>query len=160
MRVGAVTLAVAALVGCGDGGDDDASWPSVEVVAAAGDAVDTASWVGQPLVVNFWYSTCAPCVQEMEDFAAVDAEVGDEVRFIGVNPLDSAERMLDFAGDRGVTYDLFQDPLAELQGELDITSFPATYFVSASGEIVDVTAALDADELRAEIDDLLATDGA
>ena len=39
------------------------------------------------MVVNLWYSTCPPCARELADFAAVEAEVGDDVRFVGVNPL-------------------------------------------------------------------------
>lgn len=156
-----VVVAVAATAACGgDGNATESSWPSVEVVSAAGDEVDTGSWTGEPMVVNFWYSTCAPCAKELQDFATVDAEFGGEVRFVGINPLDTPERMVGFADERGVAYELFQDPLAELQGELGITTFPATYFVSSSGEIIATTAALDADGLRARIDELLAAEAA
>ena len=55
------------------------------------------------MVVNLWYSTCPPCARELADFAAVDAEVGDDVRFVGVNPYDTATTMTRFAADRGVT---------------------------------------------------------
>ena len=34
------------------------------------------------MVVNVWYSTCPPCARELADFAAVHAEIGDEVRFV------------------------------------------------------------------------------
>jgi thiol-disulfide isomerase/thioredoxin len=154
----AVVTVTAACGGSDDAGDS--SWPSVEVVSATGDEVDTGSWTGEPMVVNFWYSTCAPCAEELQHFATVDDEVDGDVRFVGINPLDTPERMIEFADERGVAYELFQDPLAELQGELGITSFPATYFVSSSGEIVAVTAALDAAELRLEIDELLAAEAA
>lgn len=157
-RVAASLVAVSIVLvtaACGGGDDTETTWPSVDLVSAEGDDVSTASWTGAPLVVNFWYSTCAPCARELADFAAVDAEFGDEVRFIGVNPLDSAERMAEFAAERGVAYELFQDPLAELQTVLEITTFPSTYFVSSSGEFTVAKGALDADGLRADVDRLL-----
>ena len=65
------------------------------------------------MVVNLWYSTCPPCARELADFAAVDAEVGDDVRFVGVNPYDTAPTMTRFAADRGV--DLRAAPRSRLR---------------------------------------------
>lgn len=152
--------AAVTIAGCGssDSSDDagDVDFPSVELVAADSTSIDTADWQGQPLVVNFWYSTCPPCAKELADFAEVHEERGDDVRFIGVNPLDDVETMTEFAGERGVEYELYRDDAAELQVELGVTSFPTTVFIDADGRVVDRTATLDADGLRSEIDDLLA----
>lgn len=143
---------------CGDADDSSDSLPSVEVVAADGAEVDTADWAGEPLVVNFWFSTCPPCAKELRDFAAVDSERGDEVRFIGVNPIDEVDLMESFAAERGVEYDNFRDPIGDLQIELDITSFPTTVFIASDGDVVDRRGVLDADQLDAAIDELLAAD--
>ena len=62
------------------------------------------------MVVNLWYSTCAPCERELVDLAAVHADVGEFVRFIGVDPLDSPETMEQFAAARDVTYELLRIP--------------------------------------------------
>lgn len=162
LRRGAIgAVASLTLLACGgDGSDGDGeSFPEVDVVTLDDGTVSTSSWIGEPLVVNFWYSTCVPCAKELGEFAEVDAET-DEVRFIGVNPLDEIDTMTDFASERGVTYDLVRDPLADLQIALEITSFPATVFVTSDGEIVEMTGVLDADGLRGEIDDLLAADSA
>ena len=136
--------------------DSETTLPVVDLVDTTGEVVSTASLRGEPLVVNFWFSTCVPCARELVD--EVHAERGDEVRFVGVNPLDTTERMLEFAGERGVTYDLFRDELAELQTELGLTSFPVTIFVDSSGEIVSQTGVLDATALDERIDELVAAD--
>ncbi|MEL6892158.1 MAG: TlpA disulfide reductase family protein [Actinomycetota bacterium] len=162
--LGAVTVLAGALVGCGSAspGSSADPFPDVALTAASdgGAEIATGDWVGEPLVVNFWYSTCAPCTKELTDFAEVHAEVGDDVRLVGVNPLDGTDTMIEFAAARGVTYELFRDELAELQMALEITSFPATVFVDAAGQVVDTTGVLDADELRDEIDELRDTSGA
>lgn len=130
--------------------------PEATLVDGDGNDVSSRSLLGdRPLVINFWFSTCIPCERELEDFAEVDAEVSDQVRFIGVNPLDTVSAMERFAGERGVEYELFRDEAAELQTALGITFFPYTVFVTSSGEIVDQTGVLDADGLREKVDALL-----
>ena len=145
----------------GLGNDDVQGDPFPDVVLIDGDdnEISTGDLVGEPLVVNLWYSTCPPCAKELPDFAEVDAET-DDVRFIGVNTLDSLEVMERFAGERGVEYDLFRDEFAELADAIGATAMPITLFVTSDGTIVEQTGPLDADELRAEIADLLAVDGA
>ncbi len=161
-RVVAISMSAALLTLSACGGNDSAGkseiLPDVELVGAGETTVNTSSWVGEPLVINFWFSTCIPCATELVDFADVDAARGDQVRFVGVNPIDTPEAMAEFAGERGVTYDLFRDELAELQEELRVAQFPATYFVASDGTIVDSTGVLDADELNRKIDELLTAD--
>lgn len=131
--------------------------PDVTLAQEDGTDVTTADLVGEPLVINLWYSTCAPCAKELPAFATVDAET-DDVRFIGVNSLDSFEMMDRFAGDRGVEYDLFRDEYADLSDGIGATAFPITLFVASDGTIVDQTGPLDADELRTKIGELLVAD--
>jgi peroxiredoxin len=143
-------------------GNDDVQgdpFPDVVLIDRNDNEVTTGDLVGEPLVVNLWYSTCPPCAKELPDFAEVDAET-DEVRFIGVNTLDSLEVMERFAGERGVEYDLFRDEFAELADAIGATAMPITLFVTSDGTIVQQTGPLDADELRAEIAKLLAVDEA
>ena len=143
----------------GLGNDDVQGDPFPDVVLIDGDdsEVSTAEFLGEPLVVNLWYSTCPPCAKELPEFAEVDAET-DAVRFIGVNTLDSLEVMGRFAGERGVVYDLYRDEFAELADAIGATAMPVTLFVTSDGTIVEQTGALDADELRTKVADLIALD--
>ena len=124
--------------------------PVLTLESAEGEPVELAT-DGRPMIVNLWYSTCPPCARELSRFAAVDAELGDEVRFVGVNPYDTASTMTRFAADRDVEYELLRDPGFELADELEIVAYPVTLFVDADGRIVDRTGAIDSDELRARI---------
>ena len=141
-------------------GNDDVQGdllPDVVLLDGDDNEVTTADLLGEPLVVNLWYSTCPPCAKELPDFAEVDAET-DAVRFVGVNTLDSVEVMERFAGERGVEYDLFRDEFAELADAIGATAMPITLFVTSDGTIVEQTGPLDADQLRAKVADLLAAD--
>jgi peroxiredoxin len=141
-------------------GNDDVQgdpFPAVALVDRDNNEVTTADLLGKPLVVNLWYSTCAPCAKELPHFAEVDAET-DAARFVGVNTLDSVEVMERFAADRGVEYDLYRDEFAELADAIGATAMPITLFVTSDGTIVEQTGALDADELRSKLADLLAAE--
>ena len=85
-----MSAALLTLSACGgsDSSGESETLPDVELIGVGETTVTTSSWVGEPLVINFWFSTCIPCATELVDFAEVDAARGDEVRFVGVNPND------------------------------------------------------------------------
>ena len=125
--------------------------PYVDIQTLAGDTFATADLIGRPLVVNFWYSTCAPCKRELPAFAAVQAKLGDQVRFVGVDTLPPSDHEEAFARDRGVKYELLYDPNGELTTAVGIANSPQTLFIDANGTIVDQTGELTADKLEALI---------
>jgi peroxiredoxin len=129
-----------------------APMPDVTVYDVTDQAVSTGDLLGTPMVVNIWFTTCPPCARELADFAAVHAELGDEIRFVGINPIDERDTMVRFAEERGVTYDLYRDLGAVLIDEVGVISFPTTLFVDADGTIVSTAGELDADDLRARIE--------
>jgi peroxiredoxin len=134
--------------------------PAVVLTDREGNDVPTTDLIGTPLVMNFWFTTCPPCAKELPDFAEVHAEVGDEVRFIGVNMVDAVPTMERFAEERGVQYELYRDELAELTDAIGAVSFPVTIFVGSDGTIVEQTGVLDAAQLRDKVDHLLEADAA
>jgi peroxiredoxin len=104
---------------------------------------------GRPMVVNLWYSTCPPCARELPDLAAVHRDVGDEIRFVGVDPADTAGAMTAFARARGVAYELLRDPGFELTDALGVVGMPVTLLVDPAGRVVHQQGVIDDDELRA-----------
>jgi peroxiredoxin len=133
-------------------------FPDVTLLDAAGNKVKSADLLGRPLVVNMWFSTCGPCAKELPAFAAVDAET--DVRIVGVNTVDSVDSMQKFANDRGVKYELLRDPNAELVDGIGAVAFPVTLFITSDGTIIDQTGALNADELRQKVANLIKVDAA
>jgi peroxiredoxin len=129
--------------------------PTVELTNVDGEPAMLAG-DGRPMVVNLWYSTCPPCARELTYFASVEADHGDDVRFVGVNPLDEADEMERFAAERGVDYELYLDHDGRVEDALGIVQFPVTLFVSAEGEIVAQTGALSEADLRSYVAELIA----
>lgn len=123
--------------------------PMVTIETASGETT-TADLLGTPLVINYWYSACAPCKKELPDFAAVDAELGDAVRFVGINPFDN-DRGEAFAAARGVSYELFGDSRGLFADAVGIVVSPVTLFVDADGIVVAQRGVVDQTDLRSII---------
>ena len=117
--------------------------PDATVVTLQGDSVKVRSLVGQPMVINVWFSTCGPCKQELPAFAAAHLKYGDKVRFVGIDSLGASDHEEQFARDKGVQYELFYDTDGAFTNDVGIAAFPVTLFVNSDGIIVRQTGLLD-----------------
>ena len=124
-------------------------------------------------VVNFWFTTCNPCVGELGELDALNKELAEKGgALIGVNTftLDGDETAISEAKDvlakKGATY---QNVYFASNGEAgkfttNIFAYPTTYVVDRSGNIVGdpivgaITEKKQAEALQAQIDKALAAD--
>ena len=124
-------------------------------------------------VVNFWFTTCGPCVGELGDLDALNKELsGKGGALIGINAftLDGNETAISDAKDvltqSGATYqNVYFDSGSEAGKFVEsIYAYPTTYVVNRSGRIVGdpivgaITSKAQADALQAQIDKALAAD--
>lgn len=172
----ALVLIAFAAAGCSDDGSTDPTAPritadvglirtndpqqgeplaDVTVRTLDGDGVTTSSLVGKPLVINVWSSTCIPCREELPAFAAVHAQYGDQVRFVGIDYLGADDTEERFARDLGVQYELLYDTDGEFLVATGLNAFPVTLFVNADGMVVRQTGALTQAELEQHVLELL-----
>jgi thiol-disulfide isomerase/thioredoxin len=119
-----------------------------------GEVVPLSSLRGTPVVVNFFASSCIPCITEMPAFEAVHQDVGDQVTFLGLAVADRKDEAQDLVERTKVTYRTAQDRDASVIEALGGgTHLPSTVLIDADGNVVARhLGQLDADELR----DLLA----
>ena len=105
-----------------------------------GDEVTLEQYLGRPLVVNFWSSTCVHCINEMPEFDEVYQrfQVRDEVAFLGLNINDTEERARELLEKTGVTYDIGRDTRAALFPGFGGKGMPTTALVDERGVIVEV----------------------
>ncbi len=129
---------------------DGEALPMATLEDLQGNEISTGDLIGAPMVLNFWFKDCVPCALELPAFAEVHAELGDEIRFVGIDPKDAAQTAAAFAAEKGVEYELYLDRGFALTTELQLPNFPATLFVAADGRVVELhLGAFDADGLRA-----------
>lgn len=102
-----------------------------------GDEVPLTSLRGTPTVVNFFSSTCVPCITEMPAFEQVFQELGgDDLAFLGLAVADRKDDALALIEQTGVTYPTAQDPNASVISALGGTVLPTTVLLDAGGNIV------------------------
>ncbi len=108
-----------------------------------------------PIVVNFWASFCAPCVDEMPEFEAVHQTLGDSVTFVGINTTDRVADADEFAGSTGVTYTLVRDPEGVVAAAFEVIALPVTVVFGADHEVVEFhTGQISAEDLADTLSEL------
>lgn len=119
-----------------------------------GDEVALSSLAGTPMLVNFFASTCVPCVTEMPALQAVHEQLGDQVLFLGLAMQDRPEDAQALVERTGVTYRTAQDKDGSVIAALGGTVLPTTVLIGADGKIVaSHSGQLDEDGLRSFIAD-------
>ncbi|MCL1594148.1 MAG: TlpA family protein disulfide reductase [Actinomycetia bacterium] len=117
-----------------------------------GNAMTISELEGQPVVVNFWASWCAPCLAEMPGFERVYQSHRDSVQFLGVNLTDDLDPALQVVAETGVTYPLARDTQGETFTAFGGFGMPTTVFLDESGGVIEMyTGELTAGELEARI---------
>ena len=124
-------------------------------------------------VVNFWFTTCSPCVGELGDLDALNKELAEKGgALIGVNTftLDGDEAAIleakDVLAKKGAAY---QNVYFDSDGEAgkftaNIFAYPTTYVIDRNGNIVGepivgaITEQKQAETLQKLIDQALAAD--
>ena len=124
-------------------------------------------------VVNFWFTTCSPCVGELGDLDALNKELADKGgALIGVNAftLDGDETAIADAKDvlakKGAAYQNVYFDSSSPAGAFtaNIFAFPTTYVVDRNGNIVGepivgaITEKNQAETLQSLIDQAIAAD--
>lgn len=110
---------------------------------------------GTPVVVNFFASWCAPCVEEMPAFERVHRDVGDRVTIIGMANTDTVEDARATVEATGVTYPTYGDPAADAISYFGGLQMPTTVFIDGTGRVVEVhNGQLTEAELRDRLADL------
>ena len=156
--------------------ENGSTYPQFEGKDLDGNSVDSSLFANNAFtVVNFWFSGCKPCVEELDDLNALNEKVkaqGGEVIGINTETLDGNQQGIDAAKKlletTGASYRNIYFASGSEAGKfaLNIMAFPTTYVFDRDGNVVGqpLLGGIDKEEnlaaLQKNIDAALAKDSA
>ena len=115
---------------------DGQAIPLVEFKIIDGQRIHAADLRGKPVLINFWSTSCTPCIEEMPALEALHQANRGKLTMIGVAmPQDRPDIVIDFSHRLGVTYPIALDLQGQLAGEFNIKVVPTTLLYGPDGQL-------------------------
>lgn len=131
--------------------------PDFVLTDVAGNPRSIDEFTGQPLLINFWATWCAPCLREMPMFQSVWQQRSDDrsLQIVGI-AIDRTEDVGPYIEESGVTYPILVGEADAMETASDFgpdfVGLPFTVFVSADRQIL---LAHSGELLREQLDNIL-----
>lgn len=118
------------------------SLPQFQVENLEGKKVSSDDYKGKVLIVNFWASWCAPCVEEIPSFVRLKAAMGEQLHILAISN-DNAREDIDiflksFPDFKGKGIEIVQDtpkdfPVTKMFG---VYRLPESFVFDKSGRMI------------------------
>jgi peroxiredoxin len=115
----------------------DSPAPGFELRDLNGKTVSLEDQRGKTVVVNFWTTTCPPCVKEMPHFQSFYQEQSDsgDVAIFMVNIGEDRDTVKSYIEESNYTFPVLLDSSAEAAQKYGIRYTPTTVFIDANGQV-------------------------
>ena len=112
--------------------------PPVVGVTTAGESFDLDQWRGRWVIVNFFQSTCVPCIIEHPELVAFSERhaVAGDARVVSVTFDDTAGNVRRFFEVNGGDWPVLVEGASEAAVAYGVTGVPESYLVAPSGVVV------------------------
>jgi thiol-disulfide isomerase/thioredoxin len=107
--------------------------PRLAIQTASGEQVNVWQLQGKPVVLNFWASWCAPCVQELPVLSN-GASAHPGVAFVGADNRDTSGGFSSFERAHQHPYPAGPIVVGSYQS-YGVAGLPATFFIDAQGRV-------------------------
>jgi cytochrome c biogenesis protein CcmG, thiol:disulfide interchange protein DsbE len=111
--------------------------PNFSITTSAGDQMTPRNFGGKVLVLNFWASWCAPCVEEapsLNEFAKAFKDSG--VVVLGVSVDRNEQLYQNFVKRFAVSYPTARDPEENISYRYGTYKIPESYIIDRNGKVV------------------------
>ncbi len=115
--------------------------PTGSFTDLAGATRTLADFQGQTVLLNFWATWCAPCIEEMPSIDQLQTELGPEGLKVVAVSVDrgGANQVIPFQQKYGWTsVEFFLDPKGLFSREFEHFGLPTTYIIDPQGQMVGV----------------------
>ncbi|SRR6266545_2186116 len=117
--------------------------PEFALPGLDGGTVRLSDYRGKVVLVNFWYTNCAPCREETPALqAAYQKLAGQGLQIVGVNVRGNERKGADgdndirkFVADNSVTYPIAMDTESKAGRDYQVYVLPTSFMVDQAGKI-------------------------
>ena len=104
---------------------------------ASGNRVESGSFRGRLVVLNFWATWCPPCRREMPSMERLYREFrGKGLEVVAMNFMETAEQVKAFAEEQKLSYPMLLDRQADIAERYGVMRLPETVLIGRKGEVI------------------------
>jgi thiol-disulfide isomerase/thioredoxin len=103
---------------------------------------------GKISFINFWSTTCEPCIKELPYLNKLKETLGNKANFIAITQ-DNKDKVEKFLAKREFNFLHITDSGQELKSYFPILRNPMTFIVDKNGNIKEITGIIDETKLDA-----------
>jgi len=124
-----------ALAGCDRGGHPELVGHRAPdfTVSDAQRTVSLHDYKGKIVVLNFWASWCAPCIEELPSLIQMQRDLGDKVTVLAVATDNDQDAYRRFVRDHQVDLITVNDPTQKSSDTYGTWGWPETYIIDRKG---------------------------
>ena len=108
--------------------------PQIRGTTLEGIRLTSESLKGKPVVVNFWFTSCGPCIEEIPELNDLANEFSGKARFLAF-ATDDAEPIKEFLKRREFRYEIVPSS-SRLARAFGVEAYPSHYIIDSEGNIV------------------------
>jgi thiol-disulfide isomerase/thioredoxin len=113
--------------------------PPFSLDSLDGGRISLSDHLGRPVLVNFWATWCAPCVEEMPLLAGAAAQYRDAGLVVLLVDVGEETRLVeDFVAEHGLDLPVALDMNSETSYDYRVSGYPTSVLIDRAGRVVDV----------------------
>jgi thiol-disulfide isomerase/thioredoxin len=98
-----------------------------------GQKVSLSDFRGKTVLLNFWATTCPPCVADMPVFEEFTKSAATNISFISIDIGEDPNLVKNFIQKNGYTFPVLLDSQYEVAGKYNIRYTPTSIFIDTKG---------------------------
>ncbi|PQJ20623.1 TlpA disulfide reductase family protein [Tenacibaculum sp. SG-28] len=109
----------------------DKQFPNFNLKTLAGEKFDTQQLKDKPTVINFWFTKCKPCIDEMPILNKIKEKYKEDINFISIT-YEKKDAVLKFLEKHPFEFQHLVDA-KDFTDDLGITAYPLNLFLDRNG---------------------------
>jgi len=110
--------------------------PDFSIPDLQGKKITLASYRGKVVLLDFWATWCAPCLEEIPHFVDMQQKLGPQgFQAIGISMDDEAKPVQKFYAEHGLNYPVALGTTELTQSYGGILGLPVTFVINRNGTI-------------------------